>query len=45
MTAAWNIARRELSAGLNGFWIYLACIFLGVATIAAAGSVTKVFTR
>ena len=45
MAAAWKIARRELSAGLKGFWIYLACIFLGVATIAAAGSVTKVFTR
>ncbi len=45
MSAAWRIAIRELSGGLRGFWIYLACITLGVAAISSAGSVTEVFTR
>ena len=45
MGAALKIALRELSGGLKGFGIYIACITLGVAAIAAAGSVTQVFTR
>lgn len=40
---AWKIARRELRAGfaggLRGFRIFLACLALGVAAIAAVGSV------
>lgn len=40
MTAvAWNIARRELRGGLRGFWVFLACLALGVGAIAAVGSV------
>ncbi|MEO0981839.1 MAG: FtsX-like permease family protein [Pseudomonadota bacterium] len=42
---SWRIAARELAGGLRGFWIYLACLALGAAAIAAAGSVTEVFTR
>ncbi|MAK60978.1 MAG: oxidoreductase [Ponticaulis sp.] len=45
MSVAWRIALRELSGGIGGFRIYLACIVLGVAAIAASGSVTEVFTR
>ncbi len=32
-------ALRELRGGLRGFWIFLACIALGVAVIAGVGSV------
>ena len=42
---ALKIGLRELSGGFKGFWIYLACLILGTAAIAAAGSVTEVFTR
>ncbi|MAP95842.1 MAG: oxidoreductase [Ponticaulis sp.] len=45
MSAAWRIAARELAGGLKGFGVYIACIVLGVAAIAASGSVTEVFTR
>lgn len=36
---AWSIARRELRGGLRGFWVFLACLSLGVAAIAAVGTV------
>lgn len=36
---AWRIARRELRGGLRGFRVFLACLALGVAAIAAVGSV------
>lgn len=36
---AWKIARRELRGGLQGFYVFLACLALGVAAIAAVGSV------
>ncbi|MDA0186515.1 MAG: drug:proton antiporter [Proteobacteria bacterium] len=39
MSVAWRIARRELRGGLKGFGIFLACLALGVAAIAAVGSV------
>ncbi|WP_185802888.1 ABC transporter permease [Pontivivens nitratireducens] len=39
MSAAWRIARRELRGGLRGFYIFLICLALGVAAIAAVGSV------
>ncbi len=42
---AWRIATRELAGGLRQFWIYIACVAIGVAAIAAAGSVTEMFTR
>lgn len=34
---AWVFARRELRAGFTGFRIFLACLALGVAAIAAVG--------
>lgn len=40
-----RIAARELAGGLSGFWVYLACIALGVFAIAAAGSVTLGFSN
>ncbi|HEU0221272.1 MAG TPA: drug:proton antiporter, partial [Paracoccaceae bacterium] len=39
MTAAFRIARREIRGGLAGFRIFLACLALGVAAIAAVGSI------
>jgi len=39
MRVAWNIARRELRGGLRGFWVFLACLALGVGAIAAIGSI------
>jgi putative ABC transport system permease protein len=36
---ATRIARREMSGGLKGFRIFLACLALGVAAIAAVGTV------
>jgi putative ABC transport system permease protein len=39
MNLAWRIARRELRGGLRGFWVFLACLTLGVAAIAAIGTV------
>ena len=41
----FRIAARELAGGLSGFWVYLACIALGVFAIAAAGSVTLGFSN
>ena len=39
LAVASRIARRELRGGLRGFRIFLACLILGVAAIAAVGSV------
>lgn len=36
---AFRIARRELRGGLAGFRVFLLCLILGVAAIAAVGSV------
>ena len=36
---ALRLARRELRGGLRGFRIFLACLALGVAAIAAVGSI------
>lgn len=38
---AFRIARRELRGGLAGFRIFLACLILGVAAIAAVGLVRE----
>lgn len=38
---AARLARRELRGGLNGFRVFLACLTLGVAAIAAVGSVRQ----
>ncbi|MEL6336337.1 MAG: FtsX-like permease family protein [Pseudomonadota bacterium] len=37
---AWKVALRELRGGLAGFRVFLACLALGVAGIAAVGSLT-----
>ena len=34
---AWRLARRELRSGFSGFFVFLACLTLGVAAIAAVG--------
>ena len=39
LSIAWRIARRELRGGVRGFRVFLACLALGVAAIAAVGSV------
>lgn len=36
---AITVARRELRGGLRGFWIFLACLALGVAAIASVQSI------
>ncbi|SFM82445.1 putative ABC transport system permease protein [Thioclava dalianensis] len=41
---ALTIARRELRAGLRGFWVMLLCLMLGVAAIAAVGLVRGAIT-
>ena len=41
---AFRFAVRELRGGLRGFGIFLACIVLGVATIAGVGSVARGLT-
>ncbi len=42
---AFRFALRELRGGLAGFAIFLACIILGVATIAGVGSVARGMTE
>ncbi|MBF0333929.1 MAG: ABC transporter permease, partial [Alphaproteobacteria bacterium] len=42
---AWRLARRELRGGLRGFGIFLGCLALGVAAIAAAGSLGAALDR
>ncbi|HLN10428.1 MAG TPA: FtsX-like permease family protein, partial [Xanthobacteraceae bacterium] len=34
----WRLARRELRGGLRGFYVFIACIALGVMAIAGVGS-------
>lgn len=38
---ALKLALRELRAGLSGFKVFMACLILGVAAIAAIGSLTR----
>ncbi len=45
MILALKYALRELRAGLRGFWIFIACLTLGVTAIAAVGSVSAAFQR
>ena len=40
-----RLAARELRGGVRGFRIFLACLALGVAAIAAAGSVAEAFRQ
>lgn len=41
---AWRIARREMRTGLKGFRVFLACLALGVTSIAAVGSLSEAVT-
>lgn len=41
----FRFALRELRAGVKGFRIFLACLALGVAAIAAAGSTAEAFRQ
>ncbi len=43
MSLALLFARRELRSGVAGFRIFLACLALGVAALAAAGSTAEAF--
>jgi len=45
LATAAKFARRELRGGLKGFRIFLACLALGVAAIAAVGSVRAAIER
>ena len=45
LSLAFRFALRELRGGLAGFDIFLACIVLGVATIAGVGSVARGMTE
>ena len=45
MSLAPRFARRELRAGVRGFRVFLACVALGVAAIAAAGSTAEAFRQ
>ncbi|MBB4305172.1 putative ABC transport system permease protein [Rhodobium orientis] len=42
---ASRFAFRELRGGLKGFYVFLACILLGVATIAGVGSLSRAMTE
>lgn len=41
---ALSLARRDLNAGLQGLRLLFVCLFLGVATLAAIGSLTAAIT-
>ena len=41
---SWRIARRDLHAGFRGLRLLFVCLFLGVGTLAAIGSLTSSIT-
>ncbi|QGP81071.1 ABC transporter permease [Sphingobium sp. CAP-1] len=43
--ASWRIARRDLHPGVRGLRLLFLCLFLGVATLAAIGSLTSAITQ
>lgn len=43
--ASWRIARRDLHSGFRGLRLLFLCLFLGVATLAAIGSLTAAITQ
>ena len=45
MRLVLRLARRELRGGVRGLWIVLACLALGVAAIAAVGSLREGIER
>lgn len=42
---AWRLARRELNLRFRGLRLLLVCLFLGVGTLAAIGSLTQAIGR
>ncbi|MEM7300549.1 MAG: ABC transporter permease [Pseudomonadota bacterium] len=44
LSLAWRFALREMRGGLRGFYVFLACIALGVAAIAGVNSVALSIT-
>ena len=44
MTLPLRFAWRELRGGLNGFYVLIACVALGVMAIAGVGSVASGLT-
>ncbi|WP_120717675.1 ABC transporter permease [Tsuneonella amylolytica] len=44
-TAAWRIARRDLSARFRGLRLLLVCLFLGTGALAAIGTLTGTIER
>ena len=42
---AWVFARRDLNASFRGLRLLFVCLFLGVATLAAIGSLTAAITE
>ena len=45
MSLWFRLALRNLRSGLRGFWIFLACLTLGVAAIAMIGSLASSVSR
>lgn len=45
LSAAWRIARRDLSARFRGLRLLLVCLFLGVGALAAIGTLTGAIER
>ena len=43
--AAWSVARRDLHLGFRGLRLLFVCLFLGVAALAAIGSLTSAITQ
>ncbi len=44
LASLWRIARRDLAARIRGLRLLAVCLFLGVATLAAIGSLTSGIT-
>lgn len=44
LTTLWRIARRDLATRIRGLRLLAVCLFLGVATLAAIGSLTSGIT-
>ena len=44
LSVLWRIARRDLSASFRGLRLLFLCLFLGVAALAAIGSLTAAIT-
>ncbi|NRD88726.1 ABC transporter permease, partial [Sphingopyxis sp. BSNA05] len=45
LSKAWTIARRDLRGRFVGLRLLIICLFLGVATLAAIGSLTNAITE